>query len=465
MYFDYSALYPLLPQIAILAALGWRRARSILPSVVALAVAGCAYLPWLPQIRAGVIDAGDRSQALGPTPGRVHDSLLTIIGAAGIGTRADPSYTGIWEHLPAWHEVLLLAMLPAVALGVLLLARRAWSAALIVAALVVGTIATALLVSLYSPGYAPRTVLYTVLGWALLGGAVFMARQPRWLAIAGRLSFAAILIVSLGTLGWMYRSGQKQLYREAVAEAAVAPAFGPPLIAIGIVIPFLDAYQPALAYEERPYLAALARPGATRPPALWLLYEEDSWENMPAVRQQLADLGYARAMHRALSGLLFIDFFAQPATPLGRALPIDGDFANLSGPPSGWLLPPADARVNGEAGGRQLLITATGEGPRSASFDLPAATGHLYLLAGESRERLQSGHSLASLSCLAASGATLMIATTEPPVPAGPDWRDIRLAIWCPADTVLLRLSLDNRGAGEAGFRNLGLRVLDLTAR
>lgn len=465
MYVVYSSLYALLPQVVILALLGWRRWRAVVPPLVALVAAGCAYLPWLPQVRSGVVDVGDRFQALGPTPGRVLDSLLATIGAAGIGTRGESFYPGIWERFPAWHEVFFLALLPAVALGTILLMRRAWLAALVAAALLGGTIATAVLVSHYSPGYAPRTVLYAVLGWSLLGGAAFMARQPRWLMVAGRLSFAAILVVSVGTLGVMYPGALKQRYRQAVAEASAAPTFGPPVVAIGFVTPFLDAYQPGLVYQERPYLAALAQPGATKPPALWLLYEEDPWEDMPAVRQRLADLGYVRVVHQELAELLLIDLFALPGATLGAVLPIDGSFANLAGPPSGWTLPPTGGRVLDDAGRRQLLITASGEGARSATLDLAAGPGHLYLLEGEVRDRLQSGRSMASFSCLSTAGATTTITTTEAPTVATSDWRVIRLAIWCPADTATLRLSLDNRGSGEVAFRNLGVRVIDQVGR
>lgn len=362
MYIVYSAFYPLAAQIVVLGFLLRRQGRRIAPLAVALGVAVLGYLPWLPQVRAGVAGLAERSGALGPTPTRALDALLAVAGLGGVGQRGESFYPGLWESAPAWRGVALLLIAPALALGCAMLARRGALATLTTGALLVGTFVVAIVSSLYSPGFAPRTLLYATLGWALLAGAATLVRRPRWLLILARLSLVGLLLVSGVTLRAMATGAEKQQYRAAVEDATVAATFGLPVVAIGYMAPFFDAYAPGLRYEERPFLATLA--ADTGPAALWLSYGEDPWEDMPAVRANLAALGFARLAHREFGDNLSLDLFARRDASLGALVPLATDFD----PAAGWHLPPSGAARTAAPGGTQLTLMADGTAVPRASL-------------------------------------------------------------------------------------------------
>ena len=462
MYVVYSSLYPLAAQGAIVLALTWRYRRRALPLWAALALAAVAYLPWLPQIFSGVNSLADRSGALGPTPGRLRDLLLATFGLGGVGQRGESFYPGVWETQAPWHGLFLFVLAPAIVLGLVALARRSALAGLTMGALLVGTIVVATATSAYSPGFAPRTLLPVVLGWAMLVGAATLLRRPRWLMVVARVGIAGVLLLSIGSLRAMEAGAEKQQYREAAVAGAVAATFGQPLVAIGYMTAFFDAYAPPLAYAERPYLDRLAA-GAATPTALWLAYGEDPWEDMPAVRTRLGALGYERLAHQQFGDTIFLDFFARRDATLGVPVQLASDFVAEGGAPTRWQLPPTGARVEGSGQAAELrLLSDAGTVPR-ASLSLPVRPGDLYIAQVTMDAELTSGRGLASLSCLDAAGTTTAMVSAETPGAAG-GWQIVRTALWCPVGSAQVRIDLDNRGVGTVSFRDTRLLMITPTA-
>jgi hypothetical protein len=454
MYTVYSALYSLAAQGVILAFLTWLLRRQTAPLWGALGLAAVAYLPWVPQIFSGVAGLDNRSGALGPTPARLREVVLAAVGLGGIGQRGESYYPGLWESAAVWRVPALIFLALVVTLGCVALFRRSRLAALSAGSLLVGTIVVALVTSAYSPGFSPRTLLPIVLGWSLLIGAALTFRSPRPLVILARVGLVVVLLCSLGTVRAMSVGAEKQQYRQAAQAGAVAATFGQPVIAIGYMAAFFDAYAPDLRYAER---SALDRLGETSaPPAFWLAYGEDPWEDMPAVRERLVGRGFERLTHNKFGDTIYLDLFVRRDAALGT--PRVG-FAERADEARSWQLPPEGLRVDGA--GVQSGLTLTGEAnlPRRASLTVPVTARQLYILQADVRATLTQGRALASLSCLDASGTTIAIASAE--LPDGQDrWQTARAALWCPPETIQLRVDFDNRGVGEATFRAIGLNVI-----
>jgi 4-amino-4-deoxy-L-arabinose transferase-like glycosyltransferase len=461
MYTVYSSFYSLLPQVPLLALIVRRHGRRALALEGAAVAAVAGYLPWVPQAFAGLAAIGDRSRALGATPAAIQATALAVGGLGGEGIRGESFYPGLWERAPAWpwHYLLSAVVATVATVGTVALGRRAALALWSPVALLAGTLGTAILVSQVSPGFAPRTVLVATIGWAMLAGAAAAVTGPAWLRLVARGAVTALLVASVLTLGLQYRDGYKQPYREAVRATEVAATFGQPVVAIGYLTAFVDAYAPQLRYEHRPYLAAVTSGTAGAPDAFWMVYAEHPWEEMDAVRAQLTAAGYARLLHQRFDIPLYLDLYARPTARLGHLLPIDDSFATSGG----WQLPPSGALVLEEAGARRLALANAGDRVIAATLDAPAAPGRLYQLRVEAQPRLETGRPGVSLSCLGADGATLAITADEAAETAqsGEDWQTHTLAALCPPGTARARVALENRGVGEVRFRAVELREVD----
>lgn len=462
MYVVYSSFFPLVAQGVIMLVLTWQYRRQVLPLWVALTLAAVAYLPWLPQVFSGVRGLADRSGALGPTPSRLRDLLLAAVGLGGVGQRGESFYPGVWETQPSWHWLFLLALAPIVVLGLVALTRRSTLAALTAGTLLVGTIIVAIATSAYSPGFAPRTLLYVVLGWALLLGAASLLRRPRWLLCTARIGIAGVLLLSVGSLRAMDAGAEKQHYREAAVAGAVAATYGQPIVAIGYMTAFFDAYAPHLAYAERPYLDRLAA-GVETPAALWLAYDEDPWEDMPMVRARLGALGFERLAHQQFGDTIYLDLFARRDQTLGVPVQLASDFATANGAPTGWQLPPSGVQVGGVGQAAQLRLMNEAGTVTRASLIAPVLPGALYVTQVAMDAELTSGRGLVSLSCLNAVGMTTAIASAETP-DAMAGWQTVRAALWCPVGSTQMRIDLDNRGVGTISFRDVRLLMIAPTA-
>ena len=144
-------------------------------------------------------------------------------------------------------------------------------------ALCLGTVLTGLFVSQFSPGFAPRTVSYAVLGWAILLGAAAAgegALVPR--RAAGVAVVAALMVISAASLQSIYQ-GDKQHWRDWAGGVAEAVKFGFPVVTFPRISrqpwstptsrdPWTD---PTFALYDEPDLDALDSV-AKEAPALWV---------------------------------------------------------------------------------------------------------------------------------------------------------------------------------------------------
>lgn len=470
LYFVYSSLYGLLPQLLIFAYLlagrDWAaRLRRLLPLFAGGLLALLAYLPWLPQIISSVNYVGNRSGMLGPTPERVQETLLALVGPGNVGMVGGSYYLGLWGTQPAWRAAMILCIMPLMVFGLIGAIKRSALATIVTLALLVGTIVATILVSLYSPGYAARTILAASLGWALLVGASATLTQPRWLRLLQRASFACLLLLSLGTIQTMQTTAYRQHYRETVAGTLHVASTGYPIIPVGYLTAFFDAYAPDLRYEERASFASRLRT-PTAPDAFWLVYGADhTWEGLPTLWRQLDSLGYRQMLHQHFGDNLYLDLIATPRATFGTPLPLPVGFPLAPTIAPGWQLAGGQLTTSGTGG--SIEVSPTGTQPR-LWYDHIAPTGGLYVATVEAADRTILDRRLATVACLDVTGQTLAISTpgripVEPPLALTPGaWRTITLAVVCPSQTTIVRLTLEGQGAGEVRFRNPTLALIPL---
>jgi hypothetical protein len=195
------------------------------------------------------------------------------------------------------------------------LARRSRLGLPVAVALLAGTIVTGVVLSLVFPGYAKRTVLPALLGWALLlGSAPFAAALSRqWRALTLGSTALALLIAGV-TLTATYQDGDKQHWRDlATATMQVQAAGGTvvtyPTVAatlIGVYEPVVMA-RPHAAIRDGGRLPTLTAPGGGRPDRVWLAYLE--FQGIDAVQADLAAQGYVRRSHTEYPDRLYLDLY------------------------------------------------------------------------------------------------------------------------------------------------------------
>jgi hypothetical protein len=436
LYVDYSAAYALAPQIFLLALVTRRDGRRALALWAAALAAALGFLPWLPQVFSAAGAAGSAlAWFLGADPSRIADSLLAITGLSGRSSYYGGDAATPWVRWPAAHAPILIMAAPAALLGAVALVRRRGLAPVLVAGLLCGTVGAATLVSLVSPGYADRTVLYAVVGWAILVGAAPFVPAARWLRVAGAASLAGLLVLSTLSLGALYQGASKQPYRDFAAETTVAAALGLPVLTTAsddVTETLITVYQPGalasghLQAREGRVAAALAQGGD--PAAVWFAHADYNWTDASRVGDQLVSLGYARILRRTLPdplSALYLDLYARPGAQLGVAVPLD------AAAPGGTI-------------------------------DVPVSPHSLLTLDFETRATAPSAQPGITLACLSAGGATLASARSDAVAPggAGGSWQAARVATLCPGGTARARITM--RGDG-AGYRDL--RLGELTPR
>ncbi|MGN6755632.1 MAG: glycosyltransferase family 39 protein [Thermomicrobiales bacterium] len=476
LYADYSAVYALVPQVALWVFIGWRHRRQAFALGLALVGVIVGYLPWLPQLLASVGQiTGDQSTTqlrndyLAATPGRVGDSLLSIVGLGGeIGAYAG-SLPRAWEQWPAWHIPLVLVFGLAGVLGAVALARRGAAGPLAVAGLLGGAVVIAVLVSQASSGYADRTILAATLGWALLagaGGAVLGGRGVAWLRAGSVAGIAVTVVVALVSLAAVWRGPAKPDYRGLVADVATVTSLGQPVFPVSDWLPdFIAAYQPQLAELTMVDSNAPINPGNA--PGAWLAYVDDPWQPAhDAARKQLSALGYQRVLHKYYAGQLYLDYYLRPDVQIGAAMPFNGDFAppgaGTASAAQGWQLPPDGVQLApDQTGGRYLRLQNAGNGDQQAVFNAPITPGtpQLFVLDYTVQAPLVTGDFGVALTCIAANGARLDLPATEgaASVPHDGAWHAARTAALCPPNTATLRIALQNSGNGDVAFQQLRL--------
>jgi len=442
MYANYGALYSLAPQVILLVMIAQTHGRRSLPIWSALVVAGLAYLPWVPSLLNNTSTLGMmREYYLGVTAGKVYASVAAIIGVGGQGSYFWGTKPTPWEHWPLLQPVFLIAMTSALVTAAVALANRPLSAAVVIA-LLPGTVAVAVLVSLVSPGYADRTVMAAVLGWSLVLGSLAADRLPAWVRPVGWLGAIIILSTCALTLRAIYVGGDKQHWKQLASDAQSVSGFGFPIWAYPTFsASLIDIYQPAVfRLQTQPansnrVIADEADAPSSDSDALWLTYIET--QGIDRVRDQLGERGYVRAMHRYYWNPMYLDLYLKPGARVGPQIPME--WRGADGIASGeWRLP----------AGRGAALIGSG----------PARTDQLYILGLEAR--LTSGDGSLSLLLRCVGGAPqLESATSEQAasVRADGQWRHLAAATICSSGTERLQVDISHTGSSELSVRGMSV--------
>jgi hypothetical protein len=472
LYTEYSAVYALLLQVMVLAHLTRVQGRRASAVWAAGALAALGFLPWVPQLLTTVEQASAQwAGYLSVTPDKVGTSILSVMGLAGAGSYFGSHELTPWERWPAWQGAMLLLLVVAGGGGVLALTRRAALAILVAASLLLGTVAIAVWISVVRPGYAERTILAAVLGWAVLLGAVPFGRGPGGLRWAGVGSLVGVLALSLVSVGSIYGGGEKQHWSELAAATARAARLGSPALTYPTVSgTLLDLYATRppgahyIAISDWSGPPPEAAPGANPGGGLWLAYV-DGVGGLAELQQQIGALGYTRILHQYVPHPLYLDLYILPGARLGREVPVNGTFAGDDGHVTGWQVPPQGVAFQpGSGAARELTFTNGGARELQATTTIPAQPGGFYLLSFEARAQWHSGRVRSFLIC-AGTGGWTRIAPDEQgaTVPDDGAWHTVSISVECPAASTSLILDLRNAGTGATTFRNVRLQDLDGT--
>src|SRR5919201_4430398 len=332
LYTEYSALFALAPQLLLLVT---RRERAGALIGVGL-LAGLCFLPWLPRLLAVVGPTSAQAQFT-LSPARIAATLLSIVGVAGNSSYFYGSVSTPWDVWPVPPPLYVRVFAPAIVGGILVVARRSALALLTATGLLVGTIVCAAVVSLRYPSYTERTVLYAVLGWAIVvGAAPFAVRRPRWLRALVILSTALLLTLDMVTAATIYAGADKQNWRTLAADTAAAARLGLPVITYpsvsGVLINLyqphaLDRRQIALGDGDTLTTARLLDQQGRLPDGLWASYIDTG--NAKRVLAPLAGWGYVRLLHTYYFYPLYLDLYARPTARLGRTVAVNGTFRGM----------------------------------------------------------------------------------------------------------------------------------------
>ena len=462
VYLDYSALYALAPQLMLLPFVVHQHRRRALPIVVAGVAAAVSYAPWLPNVVGTVRALGiQRASYLEASPTAIWGSLLSITGLGGQGIYFGSSMPSPWERWSTLDPVLGTLAIAAIALGGIALARHRFGLAL-ACALSAGTVVAGVILSQLSPGFAPRTVSYAVLGWAILLGAAAgggSMSTPR--RVTGLVVVAAMILVSATSLRAVY-FGEKQDWRGWAAGAAEVAPFGFPVVTFPTIAPtFLDAYQPRsltgphLALGDAPDLAALGS-FVNGERAVWVATFDIA--SGTSIDPFLRAAGLDRVARQEYFYGLSLNLWVRSGVTLGRPITVNTEFTASAGGTPGWDLAPGRSSVQPGIRGPELTLSNPGGTEASAVLVMTGAPRRLYSLTFEARSRLSSGSMRAFLIC-EGGGSLLNVAPdgAGASVPASPNWQMLNFSAFCPDGTDRIRIDLRNAGVGALDLRGARL--------
>ncbi len=461
LYTEDSAVFALAPQVLVLAYAALRglpRARVL---ALAYVVAGSAFIPWLPRLLAETGTAGVTDQ-FALSPGRVAAVVLSVVGLSADQAVFQGGWLPPWVQWPAAHPLVLAPLIAVAVLGVVALARRPL-ALVVTLALGPGTLVAALLVSLVDPSLAERTVLSSVLGWALLAGAAPLAWPTgSRLRGAGAVTLALALALSTATQGAVDADAYKQEWRDLAAATADAGRLGWPVVTYPTVAGvLLDLYQPRLvgrgqvSLDDKDDVSAIAAGNATRDGAVWVSYIAGA--RTADLDRALTARGDARLIHQYYPYPLYLDLYVARHVPLGRALPLDGRRAgdDHGAGASEWIVPSHGASLAPDGrSGQRLRLGSDQAVEGAARLDRPAASAHLYTLDAHVRSDGGQGVERVFLECLAADTSFLTVAPDAGGAIVAGDghWHTLTIGIFCPAATQTLRIDVRHDGAGTTDF-------------
>ncbi|HEY7036651.1 MAG TPA: glycosyltransferase family 39 protein [Thermomicrobiales bacterium] len=492
LYVDYSAAYALAPQAVLLVPLLRRGGRPARYLAAAIGAAVLAYLPWVPQLRDTVAASrhygGGGRDFLVVNQDNARMAALYLLGFNNYGSQVHDAHASAWDRWPDARPWLQLALVPIVVAGVLAL-RRAPRALTVTGLLIAGTIVVTVGASQLSPGFAARTMLVVVPGWALLvsaalaGPAVTRFGSP-WPRRIGAVGWCFMVAVSLATLPTVYFNGSRNEFPRLAADLASQVDLGKPILvpsADGFVTDVLDVYAhddlararvitlldgqleretggdrwldrgPAMADVSNGRLADLLPPQDPASDAVWLVRRF----NYPAVEESLKSLGY-QPVTIVYYYLMQLVLYARPGASLGAPVGSGGGAVAIGPDGGGWQLPPAGAHVAPDPEGNGgILVFDQSPTKASASRHVEPAVPGLYTLTVEFR-----GGSAATLACQSATGTTLRTLSAESDATTqSAAWSSMRVAVLCPAETSRVAITLTSKGQPGASFRRPGLTL------
>jgi hypothetical protein len=445
MYFDYSALYPLLPQGIFLAWVTWKLRRRALPILAAFGVAVVLFLPWS-QFLVSAIEEADpfRVTYLGVTAGKVVYYILSLAGVAGSFELYAVTVPAPWESMPALHLPLGITIVAAAGVGLYALARRRWWPFWLALGMSVGAYLATIALSYLSPGFAMRTVVYDILGWAVVAGAAAgAAHLPRWAHLTGIAAFAVLIAASLATQTAVYANAEKQHWSEVARDVDSVKALGLPVLLVRpLNYTLIDVYEPG-TLEGRVISGTeqLAK-ASPLPVAFWWAYHDTT--RFDPYREQIAALGYERLMHKYYFHPLRLDLFALPGTQLGDPIDVGERFDER------WFVP-----VGGTVAPEGDVLTLTGSPGKTTQAELRVPSSGAALITARIEVRAAGRQASAFLTCLDAEGRG--IEATEPTPLHESGWRTIQVATLCPSNTQAVVLSVRQAGEGESEIRSPSL--------
>jgi uncharacterized membrane protein len=497
VYADYSSLFVLGPQAAALAIQVWRYRRRTIPLIIAGGAAAIAYLPWLPQVWDSVNSANEderRADYLGAGFKRIMTIVLRITGISSDSSGAYfPSLEETpWDRLHAIQPAILLVMAPVVALGIAGLWKR-WTALAVVGAFF-GCIVVAVIASLASPGFAERTILSAVVGWALLLGAAFNGPINRQRTPLAAISLLAVLGLCLGTIQNIHESAIKQRWDDAVADLTTVSTTDFPVITYSygaVADTLVEAYEPGLLGSMRVITVrdgelertlsndVIPRKGITikdvnagkfaellpntpENDLVWFLYYTRRGEEI--VRAGIGRAGYSRIIYTvydAPRGQVFLSLYARPGADLGASVGGIPDFSQSAE----WGIPAGFQLVRASDDGSSVSVTNQSNLGTAVAAQIKTDGEALYTVDVDFQTRLRGSSALVTLTCLTQAGGVLNELTAPSPDQPINGVRRHQSGIYCPEETEQLRVTLRNSGAGEITFFRPALRTLPVPDR
>jgi 4-amino-4-deoxy-L-arabinose transferase-like glycosyltransferase len=486
LYVDYSAAYALAPQAVLLVPLLRRGGRPVRYLAAAIGAAVLAYLPWVPELLDTVAASrrwgGSGREFLAVTQDNARIAALYLLGFNNYGSQVHGAHASAWDRWPDARPWLLLALVPIVVAGVLAL-RRAPRALTVTGLLIAGTIVVTVGASQLSPGFAARTMLVVIPGWALLVSAALASPAvthlgspwPRRICAVG---WCFMVAVSLATLPTVYYNGSRNEFPRLAADLASQVHLGKPILVPstdGFVTDVLDVYEhdalaqarvitlvngqeeretggdrwldrgPSIADVSKGRLADLLPPQDPASDAVWLVRRF----NAATVEKALKSLGY-KPVTIVYYYLMQLVLYVRPGASLGAPVGSDGGPVAISPDGGGWQLPPTGAQVTPDPEGKGgILVFDPSPEKASASRHVEPAVSGLYTLTVEIR-----GGSSAMLACQSATGTTLRWVSTESDATTRSDvWSSLRVAVLCPAETSRLAITLTSKDQPGASFR------------
>jgi 4-amino-4-deoxy-L-arabinose transferase-like glycosyltransferase len=493
IYLDYSSLYGLIPQLALVIAVALNLGRKSIWIFAAALGAFIAYLPWATQLPGTVRLANEysrRATYLAASWRNIETAIPGLLGLQGGGAGSNADFPNLWARWSDLHMIWLIALVPLIVASVLAL-RHFPLAALVTLGLLIGTPLVAIGASQVSPGFALRTILPATLGWSLLGGAAFAGvRMPGAVRVAALASCAFLVLASAIALPATYSDKNRVLRVDRASDtiADVAPMEKPVLTFStgGLDTDLIDAFVgdrirdtriitfvdgrletasamsrwesrgPTRLQVKHGELPTYFNPADPANDSFWFFTHRSATDFDNAFRElgydQRLSLNYNRA---------YVEFWALPGARIGEPI----EMADSATDPGGvnWVVSDG-VEIASISGSLALTLPVSGT-PPSARRSFGGISAGLYSLDVDVEQEANGGATV-TLQCQSADGGTLA-SYSEPQ--AGDDnatpeehGGTIRLSVLCPTGTVGLFVKFHSTGDSVVRLREPRLYAFPL---